>query len=305
MENIEKKMSKRSWKVIFSFLFLLFVIFISMSSTGAMETKNLIARDRTGQLTDAQIRDLTLKAEKALAQILGFYSTGPRNERFGKIQIEYDHSRRGTYGAVFLWGEEGGRKVRIVRVFGITEAVQMMVHKLTHAVFPNKDKLVRNMMGIPMESRFGNPITFPMCGFTCEEWVYALRQNQSYIPLEELGPEHKDWGMSTRGKLPIVVDKARQHAAYAESGSFGAFLLETYGIAKVKAFNKQSSRKKRPWKAVFGVSLKELEQKWIQTVDSIQSPGDKNIPTLLKLLQKNPHTACSNARSLVAEKGKK
>ena len=288
----------------FSLLFLLSAILLSMSSTGAMETKNLIAGDRTGQLTDAQIRDLTLRAEEALAQILGFYSTGPRNERFGKIRIEYDHSRKGTYAAVFLWGQEEGRKVRIVRVFGVTEAVQMMAHKLTHAVFPNKDKLIRNMMGIPMESRFGNPITFPMCGFTCDEWVYALRQNQSYIPLEELGPEHKDWGMSTRGELPIVVDKARQHAAYAESGSFGAFLLDTYGIAKVKAFNKESGGKKRPWEKVFGASLKELEQKWVQAVDSSQSPGGKNIPTLLKLLQKDPQTACSNAQSQAGGKGK-
>lgn len=298
-------MSKESWKGIFSLLFLLFSIFLSISSSGAMETKNFIARDRTGQLTDAQVRDLTLKAEKALAQILGFYSTGPRNKRFGKIWIEYDHSRKGTYAAVFLWGKEDGRKVRIVRIFGVTEEVHMMSHKLTHAVFPNKDKLIRNMMGIPMESRFGNPITFPMCGFTCDEWVYALRQNKSYIPLEELGPEHKDWGMSTRGELPIVVDKARQHAAYAESGSFGAFLLDTYGIEKVKGFNKESGGKKRPWEAVFGAPLKEIERKWIQAVDSSQSPEGKNIATLLKLIQKDPYTACSNAQSLAIDKGKK
>jgi hypothetical protein len=298
-------MSKGSWKWIFSFLFLFFAISIFIGSSKAMETKNLIARDRTGQLTEDQIRKLTLQAETALAQILAFYSTGPRNERFGKIRIEYDHSRNGTYAAVFLMRKEDGRKVRIVRIFGVTEEVQMMSHKLTHAVFPNADKLIRNMMGIPMESRFGNPITFPMCGFTCDEWVYALRQNKSYIPLEELGPEHKDWGMSTRGELPIVVDKARQHAAYAESGSFGEFLLDTYGIEKVKAFNKESIGKKRPWEAVFGGPLKEIERKWTQAIDSSQTPEGKNIPALLKLIQKDPYTACSNAQSLATAKGKK
>jgi hypothetical protein len=132
-----------------------------------------------------------------------------------------------------------------------------------------------------------------------------LRQNKSYIPLEELGPEHKDWGMSTRGELPIVVDKARQHAAYAESGSFGAFLLDTYGIEKVKAFNKGSGGKKRPWEVAFGASLQEIEGKWTQAVDSSQSPDGKNILSLFKLLQKDPHTACSNARRLTTAKGKK
>lgn len=111
--------------------------------------------------------------------------------------------------------------------------------------------------------------------------------------------------MSTRGELPIVVDKARQHAAYAESGSFGAFLLDTYGIEKVKGFNKESGGKKRPWEAVFGAPLKEIERKWIQAVDSSQSPEGKNIATLLKLIQKDPYTACSNAQSLAIDKGKK
>jgi len=70
-----------------------------------------------------------------------------------------------------------GRRVRVVRVFGVGNEPQMVHHKLTHAVFPTPDKLIRNMMGIPMEARFGNPLTFPMCGGRADDWALALRRN--------------------------------------------------------------------------------------------------------------------------------
>ena len=65
-----------------------------------------------------------------------------------------------------------------------------MVHKLTHALFPTEDKLIRNMMGIPTELRFGNPCSFPMCGYDPDAWVTAIRRTGSYIPLDGLGEAH-------------------------------------------------------------------------------------------------------------------
>ena len=97
----------------------------------------------------------------------------------------------------------------------------MMAHKLTSAVFPQKDKLIRNLMGILTEAQVGNPLTFPMCGFSSNEWVLALLETKSYLPLSELGPDHESWGMKDAGggKL-LILDKAKQHKAYAGNGVF-------------------------------------------------------------------------------------
>ena len=143
-----------------------------------LETSHLIVRDRTGQLTHEQVREVADRADKALKEILIFWSEDPKINELGKIRVELERPRgRGEfYGSVFKWGLEGGNKIRIVYVFGVDREPQGMVHKLTHAIFPNDDKLIRNMMGIPMEVLFGNRLTFPMCGFKNSTWVLYIAQ---------------------------------------------------------------------------------------------------------------------------------
>ena len=85
--------------------------------------------------------------------------------------------------------------------------------------------------------------------------MLALKRTGSYIPIKELKEEHEDWGMSFKGKMPVVTDRKRQHASYIEAGSFGQFLLKKYGTEKMKAFYRRSMRQKRPWQDIFGVDL--------------------------------------------------
>ena len=92
-------------------------------------------------------------------------------------------------------------------------------------------------MGIPSEIRFGNMESFPMCGLNIDDWVLALRDAGAYRPLSELKPEHEPWGhtMGPHGLL-VVTDERRQQISYAEAGSFGAYLLRSYGTSKMKSF---------------------------------------------------------------------
>jgi hypothetical protein len=282
-------------------LLILFSILTIPLMARALETEDFTVRDLTGQLSDDRIRKLTAGAEEKLKRILDFWAVDSGVNRLGKIRLEFEKPRAGTYGTVFITLKEANAKVRVVRVFGVTEEPQMVAHKLTHAVFPSADKLVRNMMGIPMEVRFGNPLTFPMCRFSHDEWVTVFRRNNSYIPLSKLGPDHEEWGMTTREGVPVVLDKAKQHIMYAESGSFGAFLLNTYAVNKVKQFYKLSGGGKRPWEEVFGSSFAELETKWLQAVDTSAKPEEKNIALLLKMVKNDPDKACSGAQQLGAK----
>jgi hypothetical protein len=288
-------------KMLFPVLLILFAVLAVPFTSRALETENFTVRDFTGQLSDDRILQLTAVAEEQLKKILDFWAVDSGVTRLGKIRLEFEKPRAGTYGTVFLMVKEGNAKVRVVRVFGVTEEPQMVAHKLTHAVFPSPDKLVRNMMGIPMEVRFGNPLTFPMCRFSHDEWVTVFRRNKSYIPLSKLGPDHEEWGMTTRQGVPVVLDKAKQHIMYAESGSFGDFLLSTYGMNKVKRFYKLSAGDKRPWEEVFGSSFVELETKWSQALDKGPQPEEKNIALLLKMINDDPGKACSEAQQLGAK----
>ena len=179
----------------------------------------------------------------------------------------------------------------------------MMAHKLTSAVFPQKDKLIRNMMGILTEAQVGNPLTFPMCGFDSDDWVLALLKTKSYIPINELGPDHESWGMKDAGGGKLSIhDKAKQHKAYSETGSFGNYLFLTYGINKIKQFHRLSHEKERPSQDVFGINMQELEANWLKLLRTNGKTREGNVAVVLKLLERNPNTACSEAQQLVTSK---
>ena len=276
---------------------------LSQSSSLIIETKHLMVSDATGKLSNDQLKSLADQAQATLERILAFWSTDSGIDRFGKIRVVFDVPRRDVYSSVFYWGKRDGERVRIVQVFSSEGSPQMMAHKLTSAVFPQKDKLIRNMMGILTEAQIGNPLTFPMCGFGSDDWVLALLKMKSYIPLNELGPDHESWGMKDEGggKLSIF-DKAKQHKAYAEAGSFGNYLFNTYGIDKIKKLQRLSQEKDRPWQDVFGIGLKELEANWLKALRENGKTREENVSIVLKLFERNPGTACAEAQQIVTSK---
>jgi len=276
---------------------------LSLASDKVLETSHLIVSDATGNLSNEQLKRLADSAQETLNEIIAFWSADPGIGKSGKIKVAFDMPRRDVYSSVFYWERKGDQKIRVVRVFGTDGVPQMMAHKLTSALFPQKDKLIRNMMGILTEAQVGNPLTFPMCGFSSDEWVLALLETKSYIPLNDLGPDHESWGMkdSGDGKLSIL-DKAKQHKAYAETGSFGNYLFNTYGIAQIKRLQRLSQEKDRPWQEAFGSRLPELEANWLKTLKVNGNTRRENVSIVLKLFETNPGTACAEAQELVTSK---
>jgi hypothetical protein len=178
-----------------------------------------------------------------------------------------------------------------------------MAHKLTTAVFPHKDKLIRNVMGVPTEEQVGNPLTFPGCGFSCDDWVRAFIKINSFIPLNELGPDDESWGhpIGLDG-IPHVTDRAKQSKGYAEAGSFGKYLILAYGINKIKRFYELSDRKGRPWQDIFGMTLQELEANWLKALQANEKAQEENVSILSGIFERNPNTACLEATKLLMRK---
>ena len=276
---------------------------LSQASDTTLETSHLMVSDTTGNLSNEQLKRLADHTQEAMNKILAFWSADPRIARFGKIRVVFDVPRRDVYSSVFYWDKKGDHRIRIVRVFGTDGAPQMMAHKLASAVFPQKDKLIRNMMGILTEAQVGNRLTFPMCGFNSDDWVLALLKTKSYIPLNELGPDHESWGMKDAGGGKLSIhDKAKQHKAYAETGSFGNYLFQTYGINKIKQFHRLSYEKERPSQDVFGINMQELEANWLKALRANEKTREENVSIVSKVIERNPGTACAEAQQLVTSK---
>ena len=149
---------------------------------------------------------------------------------------------------------------------------------------------------------FGNPLSFPLCGFKTDEWVLAFQQAGSYIPLTMIGPDHSDWGMEIHDGKPQVRDRVKQQTSYAEAGSFGAFLVNIYGAEKMKQFNQLSRNTARPWKKVYGSSLDDLEARWLEALKSRAPEKQGSISQLVQLLKNNPTGACFEAQNTAPKK---
>ena len=280
-----------------------YTAFLSIPCVAAtLETERLIIRDVTGRMPPETLEKFGRKVDSTFTEVLKFWSAEPGIKKLGKIVVEFDYPFLNANTSVFYWGKEKGQKIRVVKVFGGNEYPYELAHKLTHAVFPNPDKLIRNMMGEASEMRFGNPLSFPMCGFDKDEWVMALLQAGSYISLMKIGPNHSDWGMEIENGAPKVKDRAKQHASYLEAGSFGEYLITTYGAEKIKKFSHLSRNTFRPWQEVFGITLEQLEAEWLEAVRLRSREKEEKISTLVKLRKNNPDTACFSAQDIA--KGK-
>jgi hypothetical protein len=274
---------------------------LSLASSTIIETQYLIASDATGKLSNDRLKDLANQAQEMLERILAFWSVDSGIGQFGKIRVIFDAPRRRDYytSVVDVAYKEGGRRVRAVRVFGAERSPLEVVHKLTQAIFLQQDKFVRNMIGVSTEERVGNPLSFPGCGFSSDQWVLAFLKTKTFIPLNELGPDHESWGMKVGGDgFPSVFDRARQSRAYAEVGSFGSYLIQTYGINKIKQFYELSGRKERPWQDIFGIGIQELEANWLKTLQTDKKIRDENVSMLSELFARNPNTACLEAQKV-------
>jgi hypothetical protein len=276
---------------------------LSTASDKTLETSHLIVRDNTGNLSDERLRALANHTQETLNKVVAFWSVGSGIERFGKIRVVFEVPRIDRYNSVLSWNKEDGKLRHVLSVFVSEGPPQNLAHKLTPAVLPQKDKLIRNMMGVLSEVQVGNPLSFPMCGFSSDDWVSALLVANSYIPIVKLGPDHESWGMREgRGGGFSVLDYAKQHKAYAEAGSFGIYLFQVYGLDKIKQFHRLSHEKERPWQDAFGRSLQELETNWIAALRANEKAREQNASIVAKLIERNPSTACAEAQKRVTGK---
>lgn len=267
------------------------------AAKAAVDTPRLTVSDATGTLSAAELGRLAEHAEAALERVLAFWSADGGTDRFGRIAVVFDAPRRGAYTSVFYWEPINGRRVRVVRVFGFAEAPQMMEHKLTSAVFPQKDKLIRNLMGVLVDARIGNPLTFPLCGLAADDWVGALIEAKAYVPLAGLGADHEAWGMKLGpGGEVTVFDRVRQHVSYAEAASFGEYLFSAHGVAGLKRLQQLSQGRERPFREAFGADLAELEARWLAALAARRAEREGPAALAAALWKADPADACAAAQ---------
>lgn len=269
-----------------------------------VETERLRVEDSTGALAQERLAAFAVLVEARLAAVAEFWGVDPQTPSLGKIRIVYDAPLRGQCTATFF--QPGGRsqgQSRTVRVFGCDEAPLMLSHKLTSALMPQPDKLLRNMLGALSEDRTGVAASFPSCGQDVDDWARAAARGGVLIPLSELGPDHASWGMRDEGGGRLrAFDRQRQQRAYAEAASFARYLAGVYGLDGLKRLQRLSHTSgARPWREALGADLDELEAGWLRSLRSGSAGREERVGRLVRILNAGPGDPCERARRMAGE----
>lgn len=252
-------------------------------------------RDATGGLDGERLAALAAHAEAVLAAVAALWGLDAAQVGGqGGIRVQYDEPLRGQCTSTFFQGAGGQR---MLRVFGCAEAPFMLAHKLTSALMPQPDKLLRNMWGALSEGWVGNPASFPACGQDVDDWARAFGRSGSLIPLSELGPDHASWGMRDEGGGRLTAfDRPRQHRAYAQAASFARYLAAAHGLEALKRLQRLShTRGGRPWREALGADLDELEARWLESLREGSAGREEKVGRLVRILM-GPGDACARAR---------
>jgi len=179
----------------------------------------------------------------------------------------------------------------------------VLAHKLTSALMPQPDKLLRNMWGALSEARVGDPVSFPACGQDVDDWVRAAGRAGMRIPLAELGPDHESWGMRDEGNGRLrPFDRHRQQRAYAEAASFAKYLAAAYGLDALKRVQRLShTSSARPWREALGADLDELEARWLQSLQEGAPGREERVGRLERILNAGSGDPCEYARRMAGQ----
>lgn len=274
------------------------------ASSLILETQDLVVSDPSGRMTDARLKVLAGQAQETLDKALALWEVDSGASRLGKIRVKLEMPRgRDYYTSVFVVASDGagGRRVRVVMVYGFEKDPMTMAHKLTSAVFPHPDKLVRNMMGVPVEEQIGNFMSFPGCGLSSDDWALAFLRANELLPISDLGSDHASWGHQVGPDgIPRVVDRTKQTKGYVQAGSFGRYLLQQYGFAKLKQFYRLSLQGGRPWTEVFGKEVAALDGEWRAALKAQEASRGKNADIAWGMFKQNPNQACTLVQDHVA-----
>ncbi len=261
-----------------------------------VQTAHLTVSDPAGRIPPERLAERAARMQDLFDTVLALWEADPGLDQ-GRIRVVLIPPGRGLQLSVFRFAREGGRTTREVLVAPADGPPQMLVHKLTSALFPSRDKLVRNMMGEAAEARLGNARAFPSCGISPDAWVLALRRLGLYLPMAELGPDHEAWGMGENDKgVPFTRDPDRHHRTYAEAASFGRFLFDRYGMAKLKQFCANAGGAVRPWSLVYGVELDALEAQWLDALAQDAVRLEPDVALTAALYAKDPASACDRCQ---------
>lgn len=258
---------------------------------------SLLIHDLSGKMPADMYGSLVTKANLLFSQINTYWSPVDTAAPTEPIVVEFVRQTQNMPNSFFFFRNENGARIKVVRVIGGGTAPHQLAHKLTSALLPHGDKLIRNMMGEFSEREFGNPLSFPQCGASVDEWVAALIQTGDYVSLAKIGTSHADWGMEVINNAPVVTDRKKQHVRYAEAGSFGYFLIDSFGPRKMLEFYQRTSLAHRPWQEVFGYPLTELEQRWLASLKQKTAANTATITLIARHWQQDPRTACSSVRN--------
>jgi hypothetical protein len=193
------------------------------------------------------------------------------------VSDEYKISRALVPASI---GQKGRMEFPAWRVVAGEAAI---THELVHVYFPNGNRFIAEGLAIYLQATIGGNPAFPNFGrplhevarellrMMVPEFTGANPESLERIRLRDLDKIATPSPLRLRVGLKVYQDDPPGQAhIYPIAGSFAQFLIETEGVVKfrevfnmtpLKPFERNAGSPDR-WEHVYGVPLKELEERW-------------------------------------------
>lgn len=215
-------------------------------------------------IKEKKLDHILKQGEKAIFEITRFL-----NEKFAKTIFMEVHPRYSPVPRI----EISDRPIHLkIGVDPFNAEGPLIMHEMTHAIAFNYNRFFAEGLAIFMQYKFTKERVWPFPDLELEELM--IKYGEVLFPLNKLVLE-------TNGNLIFfslkVINSFKNRLAYIESGSFVKFLIEEQGLRKFKSIYKIvddlsiSPQQARALKEVYGISLTELEEKWLEKTGVVKS----------------------------------
>ncbi len=218
------------------------------------ETENFLIRFRKDVFSEEEMNETARVNEKSLQLLLDCFKED-KDLRWKRLFVVYfrDFDSKVFFTHHMGWGKAGEEGVFMIYKGGVPDfglAVHENTHILTRLNWGDSSSFLNEGLGMYTEALATDKDKNHMR-------VIQFLKEKSLFPLEDM----VKFNIGTSGLKTLV--------GYPASGSFIAFLMDTYGLPAVKEVTSLEGRslkekkKMDSWEKAFGKSLQELEKEWL------------------------------------------
>jgi hypothetical protein len=212
-----------------------------------VETENFMFRFRKALISEKEMEEIIQVNEKSVRFLLDCFKD--EQLTWEKVFIVYFRDYDAKLFYTHHWGKGLACDVGIFIVHeGGVPNFGLAVHENTHQL---------------IGSNWSGSTSFMIEGVAMYAEALATDKDKNHLKTVQFLKENKLFPLKEMLTFSIGMPGLETEVAYPASGSFVDFLIKSYGLKTFKSIYRNERKEEDSWQTIFGKSLSDLEEEWL------------------------------------------